>query len=423
MTYDNIIEVLKETDTTDAAVCRAINSRMSQQGKAKLMVPTGLFRFIDRGNPHSDFLLVPFDTPEKPKEGHDGFVIREYYSFTKKSSFDKGSITLDGSVVVATMADTGNTHVVGILGHEDMGLIDWKAVIAETAPVKPKKLPREDITLTNEQAVRAIEKGMRELPLDIKGRHSHGGLRERYTYVQTLTEYAVAIGLTQQELNGTWLPTHLRTLKPLPFGGINSKREGKFSDEDKLQMKGIDIQHLPRIADKNRKTPIIKGQAYDVKLIASVGSGPYKDVPVEAFMQDVRNPTRFTFEDDTMWTWSEQGRADFVFVLRNTAYVVMKDVLRKEVRKRVRDFKANGCNWQKDLRPNNHADSKGRLKWNVWLTEDELAHLSTKIFDLPSIYGELLTEHGSSPLLDYYGDEKLGELYTNRHLRFFNPNI
>lgn len=417
MTYTQICEVLNQDESHEASVCRAINAWLSRNKFRKLMLTRSVFQKVDRGvEPGIEFLLVPFNTPKNPVENYNNLTTFTRYSMTKKSNLDEGFITVEGKTVIISNNKTGNVTVAGIIGDEDMTPIEWPVLVSKA----PVKLPKEDVTLTNEMALRAIEKGMRELPLDIKARHSHGGLRERYTYVQTLTEYAVAAAMTEGELNGSWLPTHLRTLRPLPFGGVSAQRVGKFSEEDKLQMKGIDIQHLPRTADKNRKTPITKGQAFDVKLIASVGSGPYKDVPVEAFIQKANN---FIFEDETMWTWNPKGVADFVFVLRNTAYVISKDTIQKEVRNRVQKFRAEGCRRSDSLRPNMDSDSKGRLKWNVWLTEKELEALSIQSFALPALYGELLAKHAYEPLLDYYSDNQLGEYYTERHLRFFNPSI
>lgn len=432
--YSRIIEVLSKTQTEEAAVCRVINSRMSKQGLPKLVVPSHLFPAVGLCNPYWDLIVVQFVSPTEPKRDNNGSILKEHYSYAKTFYAATAKIEVENDTVYWKGLPDGFRYPVGKLGEESIYPFEWPVKATQKRAGSVEEPKPEKGRLTNLEAIEALTGAMKALPLDLKGRHSHGGyLFEKYVYVQTLSEYAFAIGMNEREVGGKWLSTHLRTLMPLPWGGIKTTRKTSraMSEEDKLQLEGKDIELFDRdISNIHRKTPIKGKASIDVKLIASVGEPSvgdkrYSDVPVEALTESVNlhnsHPNKYNFYDDSMWTWSKKGDADIGYIIRNHAYVVPKRRLQEAVKKRVEKMRITGMEYSNGLRPNIH-ENKGIRKWCAWFSEKEIEAMATVDFELPAIYGELLDEHATT-LLDLYGHPDLGEAYTNRQLRYFNRYI
>lgn len=432
--YNRIVEELSKTQTTEAAVCRVINSRMSKQGLTSLILPSDLIFSIGQGNPHSDLIIVSFHSPTEIKRDYNNQIIKKHYGFEKPRSNQEARVELEGDKVYLQMLPEGIKYCVGTFGDEAIHCFEWPLRASKTASKKAKEPKPVKGIMTNLEASQLLEGTMRIMPIGLIGRHSHNGkLIEKYVYVQTLTEYAFALGLNEREIGGKWLTTHIRTRLPLPWGGISTERKtpSAKSEEDKLQIQGKDLELFDReIPNIHRKTPLKGKASIDVKLISSVGEPcygekRYTDVPVEALTEVINLPfdslNKYNFYDENLWTWDEDSKADIGYVLRNHAYLVPKARLREAVKKRVERVRLLRMEPNSGLRPNTFENGKLR-KWCAWFSETEIAAMATVDFQLPSIYGELLEQHALE-LLDLYDDKDKGDNYTCRQLRYFKNNI
>lgn len=430
MTYNEITEVLAKTDTHEARIARVVNHKLSKSGIPSLMVPPDLFKFVSMGNPAWGFILVQFVSPTEIKRGICDLIMREHWSYSKPVFGSVGSLRAEGNLVYRTRHDTGDEICVGSFGNEEIVPFIWPEKVSKTTQEKSKPVKAEAGSLLVAEAQTLIMEGINALTLNMTSPISHGNVKvDKYSFVQTFSEYCQAYGLNNYTTGDVYLPTHLRAtgLLPYPWGGISDvKKKDGFSEADRINMGGEDIGKFKwNIPNIHVKRPLKSYERLDSKLIASVGEpafgiGRYTDVPVEAFWEIGSGETAsYDYEAKSLWTWVDEDVA-IGFIIRNHNYIVPKAKLQEAVRKRVKVFQTTKESTS-GLRGNRDA-YRGKRKWCAWFSVDEIESMSILDFPMPPIYGEMLEKYAPE-LLELYADKDKGEDYTNRQLRFFHPNL
>lgn len=303
----------------------------------------------------------------------------------------------------------------------------------ESTEVKREEPDVKDlVTVTRDEVFYNILEGARNLPFNLKSKYMFKSkIQHKPGFLDTFCEYAMAAALAEN-MDDVPYPTHLRTKLDLPWGGVTASDPDSTTkyEEDKLQMRGIDIQVMPNQQDKNRKRIITKGHSYDVKAIYSYSRNPDNGIPIEAWhgpCDDGSGPdVPFEYNHKSLWTYSPEHESDIIYVINSTGYVVDKAKLRYMVetrKKSMENCRSSGGPW----------GDKGYYKWNVHLTLEELEKLASFKLEMPEEFKEHLEYHtdqilgASASFYPYNEDPKLDKSKfrpsIQHFLKHFNPNL
>lgn len=419
MPYSRINKSIENFIYLEYVVAKKLNSEASINKWPRVYLPRQVFEFFNVEQ-HPDVAVVSIPLKE------DGLFQR----------LENGNPLVDKRYSINTQSDEApNGYFELINSREDLALytIDGKEHVLKNASKRPTPFshfaPKEkDFTAkegetgtrTGQQVHDEIIEAMKALPLNITGKYSNGSKTTSPAYLYTLAEYDVAATMSKKAYDGVYYPTTLRTELPMPFGGIDDTKADKKgnTEADKLQFTGADIQKLPNKLKVDLKRPKKDGKSYDVKLIMSYNGTSSKGAAVECWTQE---GSVYKDRDETLWTWDPTHKADIIFVLRDTAYVVSKENLRAEILKTPKNHPSTG---------KNEEPKKGTniFKWNLYLSTDKLLDLCYDTFPMSNTYKELLSKNAKDikNLLDTHWNDPKNSDYKpnyNRFLNHYEPSI